>query len=84
MALCTGEKRMGKFLLGILVGIILVFLFLMLGGGKTLRTVGENITETGKRMQLIEESIRKDKETIENVIKKKFSKEEKEGPKKTQ
>jgi|DewCreStandDraft_4_1066084.scaffolds.fasta_scaffold102878_2 hypothetical protein len=75
---------MGKFLLGILVGIILVFLFLMLGGGKTLRTVGENITETGKRMQLIEESIRKDKETIENVIKKKFSKEEKEGPKKTQ
>lgn len=75
---------MGKFLLGILVGIILVFLFLMLGGGKTIRTVGENITETGKRMQLIEESIRKDKETIENVIKKKFSKEEKEGPKKTQ
>lgn len=75
---------MGKFLLGILVGIILVFLFLMLGGGKTIRTVGENITETGKRMQLIEESIRKDKETIENVIKRKFSKEEKEGPKKTQ
>lgn len=75
---------MGKFLLGVLVGIILVFLFLMLGGGKTVRSVGENLAETGKRMQLIEESIRKDKETIENVIKKKFSKEEKEGPKKAQ
>ena len=76
---------MGKFLLGILVGIILAFLFLMLGGGKTVRTVGENLAETGKRMQLIEDSIRKDKETIENVIKKKFSsKEEKEAPKKTQ
>lgn len=76
---------MGKFLLGVVVGIILVFLFLMLGGGKTVRTVGENLAETGKRMQMIEDSIRKDKETIENVIKKKFSSgQEKEVPKKNQ
>ncbi len=75
---------MGKFLLGVVVGILLFFLFLMLGGGKTMKKMGENLTETGKRMEILEETIKRDKETVENTIKKKFFKEEKEVPKKNQ
>jgi len=75
---------MGKFLLGVVVGILLFILFLMFGGGKTVKKVGENLTETGKRMEIIEETIKRDKETVENTIKKKFFKEEKEVPKKSQ
>jgi len=75
---------MGKFLLGVVVGILLLFLFLMFGGGKTVKKVGENLTETGKRMEIMEETIKRDKETIEGTIKKKFFKEEKEAPKKSQ
>jgi hypothetical protein len=75
---------MGKFLLGVVVGILLFILFLMFGGGKTVKKVGENLTETGKRMEIMEETIKRDKETVENTIKKKFFKEEKEVPKKSQ
>ena len=75
---------MGKFLLGVVVGILLCFLFLMFGGGKTVKKVGENLTETGKRMEAIEETIKRDKETLEGTIKKKFFKEGKEAPKKSQ
>ena len=75
---------MGKFLLGVVVGILLLFLFLMFGGGRTVKKVGENLTETGKRMEIMEETIKRDKETIEGTIKKKFFKEEKEAPKKSQ
>ena len=75
---------MGKFLLGVVIGILLFFLFLMFGGGKTVKKAGENLTETGKRMEIMEETIKRDKETIEGTIKKKFFKEEKEVPKKSQ
>lgn len=75
---------MGKFLLGVVVGILLLLLFLMFGGGKTVKKVGENLTETGKRMEIMEETIKRDRETIEGTIKKKFFKEEKEAPKKSQ
>jgi len=75
---------MGKFLLGVVVGILLFFLFLMFGGGKTVKKVGENLTETGKRMEIMEETIRKDKETIEGTIKKRLFKEEKQVPKRSQ
>ena len=75
---------MGKFFLGVIAGILLVFIFLMFGGGKTVKKVGENLTETGKRMEIMEETIKRDKESIEGAIKKKFFKEEKEVPKKSQ
>jgi hypothetical protein len=75
---------MGKFLLGVLVGLLLFFLFLMFGGGKTVKKFGENLTETGKRMEVMEETIKRDKETVENTIKRKFFKDDKEAPKKVQ
>ena len=73
-----------KFLFGVLVGIFLCFLFLYFGGSKTVRKVGENLVETGKKMEVMEETIRKEKENLWTGDKKKSPKEEKETPKKSQ
>jgi hypothetical protein len=73
-----------KFLFGVLVGILLCFLFLYFGGSKTVRKVGENLVDTGKKMEVMEETIRKEKENLWAGDKKKSSKEENETPKKAQ
>jgi len=73
-----------KFLFGVFVGIVLCFLFLYFGGGKTVRKVGEELVETGKKMGVMEETIRKEKEELWPGGKKKILKEEKEVPKKAQ
>ena len=73
-----------KFLFGVIVGILLCFLFLYFGGGKTVKKVGENLVDTGKKMEVVEERIRKEKEELWLGGKKKLFKEEKEAPKKTQ
>ena len=73
-----------KFLLGVLVGILLCFLFVFFGGGKTMKKVGENLIDTGKKMEVMEETIRKEKEDLWMGGKKKTLREEKESPKKTQ
>ncbi len=73
-----------KFLFGVFVGIVLCFVFLYFGGGKTVRKVGENLVETGKKMGVMEETIRKEKEELWTGGKKKILKEEKETPKKAQ
>jgi hypothetical protein len=73
-----------KFLFGVIVGILIFFFFLYFGGGKSVKKVGEEITNTGKRMEVLEETIRKGKEEVEKGIKKKFFKEEKAVPKKDQ
>jgi len=73
-----------KFLFGVIVGILLFFFFLYFGGGKSVKKVGEDLTETGKKMEVLEETIRREKEDVEKGIKKKFFKEEKAVPKKSQ
>ena len=73
-----------KFLLGVIVGILIFFFFLYFGGGKSIKKVGEGLTDTGKRMEVIEEVIRKEKEDLGKGIQKKFFKEEKAVPKKGQ
>ena len=73
-----------KFLFGVFVGIVLCFVFLYFGGGKTVRKVGENLVETGKKIGVMEETIRKEKEELWTGGKKKILKEEKETPKKAQ
>ena len=40
---------MTKFLLGVLIGILLGFLFVYFGGAKALKKVGENLVDTGKK-----------------------------------
>ena len=73
-----------KFLLGVIVGIPIFFFFLYFGGGKSIKKVGEGLTDTGKKMEVLEETIRKEKEDVTKGIEKKFFKEEKAVPKKGQ
>jgi len=73
-----------RFLFGVIVGILLCFLFVYFGGGQTVKKVGENLVETGKKMGVLEETIRKEKEELWTGNKKKNLKEEKEAPKKVQ
>lgn len=73
-----------RFLFGVIIGILIFFFFIYFGGGKAVKKVGENLTETGKRMEMIEETIRKEKEDFTTGIKKKIFKEEKQTPKKNQ
>ena len=73
-----------RFLLGVTVGILIFFFFLYFGGGKTVKRIGEGLTDTGKKMEALEETIRKEKEDVGKGIQKKFFKEEKEIQKKSQ
>lgn len=73
-----------KFILGVIVGILLFFFLVYFGGGKTVKKVGEGLTDTGKKMEMLEEMVRKEKEEIGKGIQKRFQKEEKEIPKKSQ
>jgi hypothetical protein len=83
-----GRKGMIKFLTGVVIGILIFFLFLYFGGGKTVKKVGEGLTDTGKKMEALEEVINKQKDEVwsgvKSGVKKKILKEEKEVPKKSQ
>jgi hypothetical protein len=73
-----------KFLFGVIVGILIFFFFVYFGGGEAVKKLGEGLTDTGKRMEVIEEMIKKEKGEVGKEIKKKILKEEKEAPKKSQ
>ncbi len=77
-----------KFLLGVIVGILIFFLFLYFGGGTTVKKIGEGLTDTGKKMEALEEVIEKEKDGVwsgvKSGVKKKILKEEKMAPKKSQ
>jgi hypothetical protein len=77
-----------KFLIGVVVGILLLFFFIFFGGGTAVKKVGEGLTDTGKKMEVLEELIQKEKDDawsgVKNGVKKKILKEEKEAPKKSQ
>ena len=75
---------MRNFLVGVIVGILLFFFFIWFGGGKTVKKIGEDLSETGKKMEVLEDRIRKEKDEVWNGMKKKFLKEEKEIPKRRQ
>jgi len=73
-----------RFLLGVGTGILILLLFIYFGGGKAVKKVGEGLTETGKRMEHLEEVIKKERDEVGKDIKKKILKEENEVPKKGQ
>lgn len=75
---------MRNFLLGVVIGVLISFLFIWFGGGKTVKKIGENLSETGKKMEVMEEKIKKEKDEVWDGIKKKFLKDEKEIQKKSQ
>jgi len=73
-----------KFLMGVIVGILIFFLFLYFGGGTTVKKVGEGLTDTGKKMEVLEEMVKKEKGEVEKDVKKKIFKEERDATKKIQ
>lgn len=73
-----------KFIMGVVVGILLFFFFIYFGGGKTVKKVGEGLTDSGKKMEVMEEMIKKEKGEVEKDLKKKIFKEEKDATKKIQ
>ena len=77
-----------KFILGVIVGILLIIFFIWAGGGTFVKKVGEGISDTGKKMEVLEEVIKKEKDEVwsgvKSGVKKKIMKEEKEAPKKSQ
>lgn len=73
-----------RFLLGVVAGILLLLLFIYFGGGKTVTRVGEGLTETGKRMEQLEEVIKKERDEVGKDIKKRILKDSKEAPKQGQ
>ncbi|MCJ7784558.1 MAG: hypothetical protein MUP41_11545 [Desulfobacterales bacterium] len=66
-----------KFLMGVMVGVLIFFLFIYFGGSKTVKKVGEGLTDTGKKMEVMEQMIKKEKGEVEKDVKKKISKEDK-------
>ncbi|MFB3884080.1 MAG: hypothetical protein ACE144_02560 [Thermodesulfobacteriota bacterium] len=78
-----------KFILGVIVGILLLFIFIWAGGGTFVKKVGEGLTDTGKKMEVLEEAIKKEKDEVwdgmKSGVKKRILKEDKTpAPKKAQ
>lgn len=75
---------MRKFLFGVIVGILIFLFFLWYGGGGSVKKLGERLTDAGKKMEALEEKIKRGKDEVWDGIKKKFFNEERENKKKGQ
>ena len=73
-----------KFIMGVIVGILIFFFFIYFGGSKTMKKVGEELTDTGKKMEVMEQMIKKEKREVERDVKKRILKEDKGASKKTE
>ena len=73
-----------KFLVGVIVGILICVIFLYFGGGATVKKIGEGLADTGKKMEAVEELMKKETDDTLKGIKKKIIKEGKTSPKDTQ
>ena len=73
-----------KFILGVIVGILIFALVVFFGGGKGVKKIGEGLVDTGKKMEVMEEVIKKEKDETLKGVKKKILKEEKETRKGSQ
>ena len=49
---------MKKFILGIIIGVFLIFLFTYLGGGAALKTLGKKTIEVGERVEVYEQALK--------------------------
>ena len=71
--------------MGVIVGILIFFFFMYFGGGKTLKKVGYGLTDTGKKMEIMEDVIKKKKGEMERDtekdVKKRVFKEDKDAAK---
>ena len=53
------EDEMRSFLLGVLVGMILAFVFIYVGGGKLLKEVGSKAVQLGEQLEGYERAVKK-------------------------
>lgn len=49
---------MKKFILGIIIGVLLIFFFTYLGGGAVLKTLGKKTIEVGERVEVYEQALK--------------------------
>ena len=75
---------MVKFIMGVVAGILIFFLFIYFGGSKAVKKVAEGLTDAGKKMEVIEQIIKKEKGEVEKDGKKKILKDDKGAAKKTE
>ncbi len=73
-----------KFIIGVIVGILIFFLFIYFGGSKTMKKVGEGLTDTGKKMEVMEQMMKKEKGEVEKDLKRRILKEDKGTTKKSE
>ena len=73
-----------KFIMGVIAGILIFFLFIYFGGSKMMKKVGEELTDTGKKMEAMEQMMKKEKGEVEKDLKKRILKEDKGAAKKTE
>ncbi len=64
-----------KFILGVIVGILIFALVIFFGGGQGVKKIGEGLVDTGKKMEAMEELIKKEKDDTLRGVKKKVIKE---------
>ncbi len=79
-----GGRAMIKFIIGVIVGILIFFLFIYFGGSKTMKKVGEGLTDTGKKMEVMEQMMKKEKGEVEKDLKRRILKEDKGTTKKSE
>ena len=58
---------MKKFILGIIIGVLLIFIFTYLGGGAALQTLGKKTIEVGERVEVYEKAL---KDVTQDLLKK--------------
>jgi len=71
-----------KFMMGVIVGIIIFLFFIYFGGSRAVKKMGEGLTDTGKKMEVMEQIIKKEKGEVEKDVKKRTPKEDKGAGKK--
>ncbi len=59
---------MKKFILGVFIGILLIILFIYLGGGAALKIAGKKSIELGDRVEVYEKAL---KDVAQRVLKEK-------------
>jgi hypothetical protein len=59
---------MKKFILGIVIGVLLIFLFTYLGGGSVLQIIGQKTIDVGERIEVYEKAL---KDVTQDILRKK-------------
>lgn len=65
-----GERKMKKFLLGVLIGSIVLFAFVYLGGARYVKIFGTKTEEAGGKLEHVEKEMKEGAETAKKTVEK--------------